>query len=290
MRQLSFNDRLAPKRNTTGKPTGWHPRLRTAWLRALRRRTRLLGRSGAIVVLMVAVSWWLLQTGNAERLSNSAEDIFHDSTADLGLTVENVYSVGHHEANPAAILTALGNQRGAPLLAFSPQPARARLVALDWVESATIERRLPNTIHVHIVERRPFALWQHNQLIQIIDRSGAVINSHDVPRYSHLPLIVGADAPRHATPLFDTLGSERAVAKQVVSAVWIGARRWDLHFDNGLTVSLPETSTDQAWRRLVYLLGIYDVQEDRITAIDLRLPGRAILRRKSEPLIDGSST
>jgi len=290
MRQLSFNDRLAPKRNATGKSAGRHPHLRKTWLRVLRRRVRLLGLSGSIVFLVTAASWWLLQTGNAERLSTSTKEIFYDATANLGLTVENVYSVGRRETQPAAILTALGIQRGDSILAFSPEPARLRVAALAWVESATIERRLPNTIRVQIVERRPFALWQHNQRIQIVDHFGTVINSRDVPRYGHLPLIVGADAPRHATALFDTLGSERAVAEQVVSAVWIGARRWDLHFDNGLTVSLPEIGADQAWQRLVYLLDVYDVQEDRITAIDLRLPGRAIFRRSPEPLINGSAT
>ena len=290
MRQLSFNDRLAPKRAAAGKPAGRHPRIRTAWLRSLRHRARLLGISGALIVLFAAAGWWLLQAGNAQRLSAGAEGIFHDATAGIGLTVENVYSVGHRETKPVAILAALGINRGDPIFAFSPEPARERVKALDWVESATIERRLPDTVRVHIVERRPFALWQHNQRIQIVDRSGVVINSRDVPRYGHLPLIVGADAPRHAPALFDTLRSERAVAERVVSAVWIGARRWDLHFDNGLTVSLPETGADAAWRRLVHLLAVYDVREDRITAIDLRLPGRAVVRKAPEPPMDGNTT
>jgi len=290
MRQLSFNDSLAPKRAAAGQTAGRRPGMRTAWQRALRRRARMLSIAGAGFVVVAAAGWWFLQPGNAQRLSAGAEGIFHDATAGLGLTVETVLSVGHREAKPAAILAALGIQRGDPIFAFSPEPARARVVALDWVESATIERRLPNTIRVHIVERRPFALWQHNQRIQIVDRSGAIINSRDVPRYGHLPLIVGADAPRHAPALFDTLRSERAVAERVVSAVWIGARRWDLHFDNGLTVSLPETGADAAWRRLVHLLAVYDLREDRITAIDLRLPGRAIFRRAPAPQMDGSTT
>ncbi len=290
MRQLSFNERLAPKRAIIGKPAGWNSRLRSAWLRVLRRRARLLGLGGAIAVLATTAGWWLVQADNAERLSTGTEDIYHGVTAGLGLTVENVYCVGHREVQPAAILAALDIQRGDPIFAFSPEPARARITALDWVKSATIERRLPNTIRVQIIERQPFVLWQHNQNIQIIDRSGTVINSRDVPRYGHLPLIVGADAPRHATALFDTMNSERAITKRIVSAVWIGARRWDLHFDNGLTVSLPETDTDRAWQRLVHLLGVYDVSEERITAIDLRLPGRAIFRRNPEPLIDDNTT
>jgi len=290
MRQLSFNDRLAPKRAVAGRRTGYHSRMRAAWLRNLRRRARWFAGAGVGFVFAVLAGWWVLQPGNVHFLRVGVESIFHDTTASLGLTVENVYSVGHREAEPATILTALGIQRGDPIFAFAPGSARARVVALDWVKNATIERRLPNTIRVHIVERQPFALWQHNQRIQIIDRSGQVINSRDVPNYSHLPLIVGADAPRHAPALFNTLHSAFAVAEQIVSAVWIGARRWDLHFENGLTVSLPETRTDQAWQRLVHLLSVYDVRKDRITAIDLRLPDRAIFRVDPEPKINGNAT
>jgi cell division protein FtsQ len=290
MRQLSFNDRLAPKRAAAGRPAGRRSRTRTAWFRGVRRRARLLGLSGTAVLLVAAAGWWLLQAGNAQRLGAGAEDVFLDATSGLGLTVQNVYSTGHRESEPAEILAALDINRGDPIFAFSPEQARARVAALDWVESATIERRLPDTIRVHIVERRPFALWQHNQQIKIIDRSGTVINARDVPRYGHLPLIVGADAPHHAPALFDTLRSERAAAARVVSAVRVGARRWDLHFDNGLTVALPEEDTAEAWRRLVHLLAVYDLRQERITAIDLRLPGRAVFRRAPEPAQNGSAT
>ena len=290
MRQLSFNDRLAPKRGAVGVRPSRRTRSRTMLLRFMRRRARLLGVSAAAVIALSVASWWLVQPGNADELGAGARNAFMTATAGLGMTVENVYSTGHREAKPAAILAALDVKRGDPILDFAPNAARTRLLALDWVESATIERRLPNTIRVQIVERQPFALWQHEQRIQMVNRIGTVINARDVPRFGHLPLIVGETAPQHAPALFDTMSSEPAILRRLVSAVWVGSRRWDLHFENGLTVNLPEADAAQAWRRLVRLLATYDTQQERIVSIDLRLPDRAVFGKRPDEVMDGSST
>ncbi|MDA0229315.1 MAG: cell division protein FtsQ/DivIB [Proteobacteria bacterium] len=290
MRQLSFNDRLAPQRAGAASRPGGRPRIRTSWLRLLRRRARLLGVLAAGVAVLSTASWWLVQPGNAAELGASVRHAFMSTTAGIGMTVENVYSTGHREADPAVILAALEIKRGDPILAFAPERARTRLLALDWVESATIERRLPDTIRIQIVERQAFALWQHEQRLQIVDRKGSIINSEDVPRFGHLPLIVGSGAPHHAPALFDTMSSAPTILRGLVSAVRVGSRRWDLHFESGLTVHLPESGAAQAWQRLVRLLGTYDTQEERIVSIDLRLPDRVVLGKRPEETIDGSST
>ena len=290
MRQLSFNDRLAPQRAIAGNRPGGRPRIRNDWLRLLRRRARLLGVLAASVAVLSAASWWLVQPSNSAGLGASVRHAFMSTTAGIGMTVENVYSTGHREADPAAILAALEVKRGDPILAFAPERARTRLLALDWVESATIERRLPDTIRIQIVERQAFALWQQEQHLQIVDRKGSIINAKDVPKFGHLPLIVGDGAPQHAPALFDTMSSAPTILHGLVSAVRVGSRRWDLHFESGLTVHLPESSAAQAWQRLVRLLGTYDTQDERIVSIDLRLPDRVVIGKRPEEAIDGSST
>ena len=290
MRQLSFNDHLAPQRAVAGNRPGGRPRTRINWLRLLRRRARLLGVLAASVAVLSTASWWLVQPGNAAELGATVRHAFMSTTAGIGMTVENVYSTGHREADPAVILAALEIKRGDPILAFAPERARTRLLALDWVESATIERRLPDTIRIQVVERQAFALWQYEQRLQIVDRRGSIINAEDVPRFGHLPLIVGNGAPQHAPALFDTMSSAPTILRGLVSAVRVGSRRWDLHFESGLTVHLPESGAAQAWQRLVRLLGTYDTQEERIVSIDLRLPDRVVLGKRPEETIDGSST
>lgn len=294
MRQLSFSDDLAPRtagaRRAVGNRLARRIRARNLVLRLLRERARLLGASTFVLGLILAGGWWLLQPGNSAMIGDGANRTFVQATADLGLTVQNVYSLGHHEAKPEAILAALEISRGDPILTFVPDAARTRLLALDWVKSVTIERRLPDTIRVTIVERNPFALWQHDKRVQLVDHSGTIINAQDVPRFGHLPLIVGDGAPEKAPALFDMMRSEREIFHSLVSAVWVGARRWDLHLDNGLRVRFPETGTAAAWRRLVKLIGTYDMTQERIVSIDLRLPDRAVLGLRPDLTMDRNST
>ena len=49
---------------------------------------------------------------------------------------------------------ALGISKGDPILGFSLDAARRNVEKLAWVEQATVERRLPDTIVVQLVERR----------------------------------------------------------------------------------------------------------------------------------------
>src|SRR5579871_417710 len=70
------------------------------------------------------------------------------------------------------ILSALDARPGTPMLAIDPARAKEKLESLPWVHSAVIERRFPDTISVHLVERVPMALWQHGGKIELIDRTG----------------------------------------------------------------------------------------------------------------------
>ncbi|MFP6777716.1 MAG: hypothetical protein VCB06_05015, partial [Alphaproteobacteria bacterium] len=91
MRQLSFNDRLAPQRAVAGNRPIWFPLTRNHWLRLFRRRARLLAMLAASTAVLSASSWWLAQPGNAAGLGVSAQQIFMSTTAGIGMTVENVY-------------------------------------------------------------------------------------------------------------------------------------------------------------------------------------------------------
>ncbi|MBT6830294.1 MAG: cell division protein FtsQ, partial [Rhodospirillaceae bacterium] len=94
----------------------------------------------------------------------------------------------------------------------------------------------------------------------------------------------------NAPALFDTMRAEPKIFRSLVSAVWVGARRWDLHFDSGLIVRFPESVMAAAWHRLVDLFASYDMNRERIVSIDLRLPDRAAFGLRPNEVLDGSAT
>jgi cell division protein FtsQ len=199
-----------------------------------------------------------------------------------GFRVDQVDVTGREQTDPKALLAAAGLQRGDPILAFDPEAARQRIESLPWVASAAVERRLPDTVAITIVERKPIALWQHNEKITLIDAAGSNLGSVAIESAPALPLIVGGDAPAHVSELLSALNDHPELAKRVQASSWIGSRRWDLKLDNGVEVRLPEVGMPDALQQLADAEASSRVLERDVAAIDLRLAGKMIVRLAHE--------
>ncbi len=237
-------------------------------------------RGGAVLglALMAGALSWAWTEGRLAEAHDSAVAALVEVSAAAGLVTGEVFVVGREKTSRRALIDALDVTLGAPLLAFDAEAARRRIEALGWVREAVVERRLPNTIFLRIVERQPLALWQRAGRLLVIDRDGVVIDGAAPARFSLLPVIVGADAPAHVGRLLDVLASEPSLNQRVAAAVRVGGRRWNLRFDNGVDVELPERNFAAAWRRLAEFERLHQLLERDITAIDLRLPDRLVVR------------
>ena len=198
--------------------------------------------------------------------------------ADVGLTVREIYVEGRVETPKEAILDSLRLERGAPILAFDTVAARRRIEELPWIQKASVERRLPDEVHLKLVERTPLALWQQDGQFALIDAEGKVILRDHLDRFSRLIVVVGKDAPTHAADLISALGAHPDLARHVRAAVRVGGRRWDLYLDNQVKVRLPEGNPSAAWSRLARLEVEHHLLARDVATIDLRLPDRVIVR------------
>lgn len=199
-----------------------------------------------------------------------------------GLTVQDVLVSGRSQADVNDVLGALSVTRGNSIFSFSPTAARERLVALDWVRDARVERRWPNTIVVHLDEHHPMALWQNQGRLVLIDRRGEAITRANLGRFAHLPLVIGDDAPAHAASLLDMLADEPALFARVEAAIRVGKRRWNLRLRDEIDVNLPEDNPQAAWAKLAKLVTEHRILERDVAVIDLRLPDRLVVRMTTE--------
>jgi cell division protein FtsQ len=205
------------------------------------------------------------------------------ASARLGLVVSDIEVEGRETTDAATIMAALGARRGTPILAVSPSRARQQLESLPWVRSAAIERRLPGTLFVRLVERHPLAVWQHDGKQELIDRHGEVIPVKDLSRFAKLPTVVGKDAPAHAAALIAMLAQQPALAARVTAAIRVDDRRWNVRIDHRVDVLLPEEDAAAAWARLAALERSDGLLKRDIRAVDMRLPDRLVLRVNSPP-------
>ena len=157
---------------------------------------------------------------------------------------------------------------------------RERLLHYGWVKDARVSRRLPDTLVIDIVERRPAALWQDRERLALIDREGVVLDRVRIDQMPDLPLLIGPGANGRAEQLDRLMTSVPTLKPQLASARWVGQRRWDLNFQSGETLLMPEG--EAAARAALTKFADMDKSAGLLgrgmLRYDLRVPGKMIAR------------
>jgi len=238
-------------------------------------RNHWIATSAFVTVLALAVAALFGQAFAATWMQETSRQ--------AGFVLSNLSIEGNVRTRQADILATLDIDTGMPLMAVDLQALQHRVEALPWVRLVTVTRILPGDINLHIEERKPFALWQRAGQLRLIDEEGVVITQRGLTAFSGLPMIVGDGAPHEMGKLFQMLSAAPDLAQRVKTAVRVGDRRWDLLFDNGIRVKLPEDldpvyGSDKAWSRLDRLEKQHRLLAREVSVIDMRIPDRLIMR------------
>ncbi|MBW0008319.1 MAG: cell division protein FtsQ/DivIB [Sphingomonas sp.] len=236
------------------------------------------------VVVLVALDI----PARAERAAGTA--IGH-----AGFTVSGYQIVGINHMNRALVDAVVtdelhkaaerGGSSKAPQALVSVSDIRQRLLGYGWVKDARVSRRLPDTLVIDIVERTPAALWQSQGQLALIDHEGIVLDRVPVDKMPDLPLLIGPGANGQEEQLVRLMGAVPTLKPQLASATWVGGRRWDLSFQSGETVALPEG--EEAAKAAMMKFARLDKQSGMlgrgIVRFDLRVPGKMIVRLPRAP-------
>lgn len=240
------------------------------------RRVLMVG-AGALTLYLAVGSWWMVYTGAASRWVEATNARFWNMTAGMGFTLDQVELAGRKHADAAEVKQALGITQGAPILALSLAEMKARLEAIPEIKTATIGRALPGTLKVYVTERRPAALWQSAGDVRLIDRDGVVLDRTKYREKMTLPIVVGADAPKHMDELLALMEAVPSLKPDVVAAVRVGGRRWNIQLARDITVMLPEDAPEKAWQRFAALVNEKALLAKAIRSVDMRLADRVFI-------------
>jgi cell division protein FtsQ len=173
----------------------------------------------------------------------------------------------------------------APQALVDVSEIRRRLLEFGWVRDARVSRRLPDTLVIDIVERTPAALWQNQGQLALIDTDGVMLDRVPVDKMPDLPLLIGPGANGEAQELDSLMKAVPTLKPQLASATWVGGRRWDLNFQSGETVALPEgeAASKSALTKFARLDKSTGLLGRGIVRFDLRVPGKMIVRLPRAP-------
>ncbi|MGB6962843.1 MAG: FtsQ-type POTRA domain-containing protein [Candidatus Acidiferrum sp.] len=108
----------------------------------------------------------------------------------LLLKPEQIEVTGNHIVSRNAVLQSFALDRNRSVLRIPLDARRGQLEELPWVESASIQRILPNRIRVELTERTPIAFLRNGNELALIDAHGVILDRPDGEDL-HFPIVTG---------------------------------------------------------------------------------------------------
>ena len=231
----------------------------------------------AVAILLVAVAMRLPQAMGVE---------LGELAGKAGFEVKHVEIQGIHHMDRLPVYSVALDQNSTAMPLVDLSEIRNKLLQYGWVADARVSRRLPDTLLVDIVERQPSAIWQYQGKLNLIDKNGVVLQPVDPQAMPDLPIVIGPNANLHSTGLSALMDAAPRLKPMVAGASWVGDRRWDIRFNTGETLALPEG--DQAARDAYAKFDRLDQAGTRLLGqgfvhFDMRLPGKTVVRVSQEP-------
>ncbi|AVF04834.1 hypothetical protein C4375_14760 [Devosia sp. I507] len=235
-------------------------------------------RRGAMVAMVLAAGFALYQVREPiGQLANTLGGIAQGNFAQAGLAIGEISISGQTLTAEQDIFDALGIQPHTSTLGFDVEAARQRVAELPAVESVIVRKTYPGDVDVLITEKTPVARWAVDGVTFLIDGRGEQI-AETSPAYAGLPLVIGDGAADDALVMIRALNGFPLLQDGLVALSRIADRRWDLIFDTGLRVQLPEQGVAQAMARLVTYQNDYQLLDRDVSVIDLRVDSVVAVR------------
>jgi cell division protein FtsQ len=230
----------------------------------------------ALIVALAAVGAWesrAVLVSGAETLSGLVQGGFTRA----GFSIGAIEITGQTLTQEQAVIKALEIDPTISTLNFDAEAARARIEELPAVASATVRKVYPRRLIVSIVEKQPVARWRVDGVTFVVDAKGEQIGE-DGGAYGELPLVIGDGAANDALVMIRNLGRHPDLRQHLAALSRIGDRRWDMIYDTGLRVQLPEQGVAQALDRLDLYQHDYSLLDRDVTLVDLRVPEMVAVR------------
>lgn len=201
--------------------------------------------------------------------------------SEYGLNYKHLRVEGQVNVPLEDIAESISSKENIPIFSIDLAAVKARLDSHAWINDSVIQRRLPDTIFISLFERKPLAVWQFNKKSYIIDAEGDRITNENIDKFPALIRVIGEGANINAMKLINDLELYPDLGRRVVIATRFGDRRWDIVFDEDITVKMPEEGFDQAYEYLHKLHKKSKLFGQNYKMFDLRVKGRYSFEKNS---------
>jgi cell division septal protein FtsQ len=248
--------------------------------------TKIFVRRGIVIVFLttLAVALLFLAFMGLEYTGS----LFFSRNPKFELKVINVTSDGRLTQD--FFCERAGLATGTNLFSIDFDKLRKNLEEVPLVESVTIERKLPDTLTIRVVERVAMAQirWNPRALPFLVDRHGVVIpmtrSGQSLPLVEGLKLEKVRPGDRIDNPGISQCLQLLDAADRLGLGAQVAFARFDIRYpdfvtaiiNNEITVRFPQHSAREKLVRLVSVLQLSNEQGRRVKTIDLTPDGRNV--------------
>ncbi len=229
-----------------------------------------------LLVALIVANWF--------GIPQAAYQQYAQVAAKAGFEVKRVEITGMDRVDQLKVYDIVLAEKDRAMPLVDIDKIRADLIEYGWIKDARVTRRLPDTLVVDILERKPTAVWQRGGVYSLIDDQGTELEKISAAEIGSYPVINGDGANQRVVALNKLLDRAQSLKDQIVGASWIGNRRWDLRFKTGETLALPEGDqlAAEALINFTRMDGVHRLLGRDIIHFDLRDPERAYMRRAAK--------
>ena len=188
-----------------------------------------------------------------------------------GFHLQNIYITGNNNLQKVDILNIINDKKYKNIFDVNLFQIHNNLLLNEWIETVKIERTLPSSIKIQIIEKNPVAIWQTKLGNKLITEDGSIISNANVTAFKdRLPIIIGEGANKNAFIILQILRKNPDLYNNVWSISYINKRRWNVHLKQGVIVLLPKKQIHAAWTKIDFLQRKYKILDIGLTEIDIR--------------------
>ena len=216
--------------------------------------------------------------GGIAQALNTTSDILAGRFASAGFGIDEIAITGLSLTRESDVALALGIDENTNSFNFDVDAARLRILELPSVAQASVRKIYPSRLVVEIEEVKPVARWRVDGATFVVDGGGVQV-ADATPADSELPLVIGNGAANDALMIIRALERHPVLNEGLLAFSRIADRRWDLIYDTGLRVQLPEQGLGQALALLEKAQSTQQILDRDLVLIDMRVVDKIAVRR-----------
>ena len=223
-----------------------------------------------VILVVFLISPYLISKSD-DFMNWSNFNFFNKYLKDSGFIIKNIEITGIKHLNKKDVIKIIRSFNNTNIFNVNIEKIHKEISKNTWVKETKIQIIYPDTIKIFLKEKEPIAIWQNKYGNNLITINGEIILEKNLNIFkNNLPIIIGNNAHQNISPILKILNIHESFTENVWSLTFVNERRWDIHFNQGLTIRLPSTKVEEAWQKIVFLNEKFNILNIGLIEIDLR--------------------